>query len=139
MGGSSSPPAVYAVDMDAATSKSGWHSGAVLAFLLGVASVGLFLLALTGVPAMVLGFRSLRAVNASDGRFRGARLAVAGMILGGIGTLLTVVGIAAVVFLRVQVDSRRMTCTDNLRQIGIALNKYADTHDRFPAATSGPA
>ena len=55
-------------------------------FLLGLAS--LYFWALTGVPALILSFVGLRAVNMSDGKLSGARLAVAGLVMGGVGNML---------------------------------------------------
>ena len=111
------------------------HPDAWLSFLLGVSSLALGLLVLTGLPALLIGLRGLREINRSDGALRGARLAVAGMILGGVGTLTTVLGVAAIVILNVTATSRRVECVNNLRQIGIALNKCADAQDFYPAAT----
>src|SRR4029077_5214626 len=103
---------------------------------LGLSSFALGLLALTGVPALVIGLRALRAVNPSDGRLRGGRPAVAGMALGGLATLTTAVGVAAILALRAQDASRRVECANHLRLIGSSLYKYADAHGSFPAATS---
>jgi prepilin-type processing-associated H-X9-DG protein len=115
------------------------HRAALASFLLGLASFGLCLLGLTGVPALVLGLRGLRAVNTSDGRLRGARLAVAGMVLGGLATLVTVAGVAALFVVRWQYASMRITCVNNLREMGVALTKYGEAHKRFPSATQNPA
>jgi prepilin-type processing-associated H-X9-DG protein len=112
------------------------HRIAVVSFVLGLASLGLLIL--TGVPALLLGLRGLREVNASDGRLRGARLAIAGMILGGLGTLVTLLGAFVIIAVELRLKSTRAECINNLRQIGVALNKYADTHRRFPAATRDP-
>src|SRR6185369_5586939 len=111
---------------------------ALLSFLLGLSSVALCLLALTGVPALVVGLRGLRAVHLSDGRFRGARLALAGMLLGGLGTVATALGVAAIVVLRLQESSWRVGCAENLRQLGVSLKKYAEAHETFPPATRTP-
>jgi prepilin-type processing-associated H-X9-DG protein len=107
---------------------------AVASLLLGLAS--LLGGCVTGVPALVLGLRGLRAVNASDGRLRGRRLAFAGMALGACGTAVTVVGFTLAVMFHLREKSHRDTCADNLRQIGVALNAYAADHrDRFPPGT----
>jgi prepilin-type processing-associated H-X9-DG protein len=106
----------------------------VASLLLGLASLGLC--AVTGVPALVLGLRGLRAVNASDGRLRGRPLALAGMALGACGTAATVLGLAAVVLLPLREKSNRTACANDLRQIGLALNAYAARNgDRFPPGT----
>ena len=115
------------------TTPANVSRAAVASFLLGLAS--LFLLVLTGIPAMVLGLRGLRAVNASDGRLLGRRLAVAGLALGGLGTLLTVLGVGGIVALKLREASNRTMSLNNLRQIGVALNKYADAHGHFPSGT----
>jgi hypothetical protein len=110
------------------------HPDAWLSFFLGLASLALLLLALTGLPALLIGLRGLRAINRSDGALGGARLAVAGMILGGVGTLATILGIAAIWILRAEENSRYVECINHLRQIGVALNKYADQNGSFPPA-----
>ena len=124
--------------MSTPPSASRLHPAALASFLLGLASFGLCLLGLSGLPALVLGLRGLRGVNASDGRLRGVRLAVAGMVLGGLGTLITMVGVGAIIALHWQRTSIRATCTNNLRQMGVALNKYAEAHGSFPSATQTP-
>jgi prepilin-type processing-associated H-X9-DG protein len=111
------------------------HRDALISFLLGLSSVGLLLLVVTGVPAMILGLRGLRAVNSGGGQWRGARLAIAGMALGLIGTVVTLVGAGLIVAWELRASSARAECTNHLREIGVALNKYADARERFPAAT----
>src|SRR5262249_22085732 len=98
---------------------------AAASLALGLASVVLF--ALTGVPALVLGLRGLRAVNASEGRLKGRRLAVAGMALGAAGTLATLAGVCAIIFLRLNADSTRLECANHLRQIGQAVHRYSES------------
>ena len=72
--------------MEQTTPRSGLHLGALLSFLLGVASFALCLLAVAWLPALLIGYRSLRTVNASGGKRSGAWLAVGGMVLGGLAT-----------------------------------------------------
>src|SRR5262245_44491846 len=110
--------------------RPGLHYGALLSFLLGVASFALCLLALSGLPALLIGYRSLRAVNASGGQRSGAWLAVGGMVLGGLGTLTTLVGVVALVIVQLQIRGAATTCQDNLRQVGLSLNTYAKEHER---------
>jgi prepilin-type processing-associated H-X9-DG protein len=107
---------------------------AVVAFVLGVSS--LFLSVATALPALYVGFRAVRAINSSDGRLRGRRLAVAGLILGSVTTLVTILGSAALLLLFIQDKSHLAGCTNNLRLIGQAVNRYSDHHDeQFPPGT----
>lgn len=113
----------------AATSRA-----AVASLVLGLLSP---LLALLGsVPALVLGTNALRAINAADGRLGGRRMALAGLTLGAVVTVLSVLGIVALVVLRLAMYRSLVSCTDNLRAIGLALDQYHDTnHNFFPTGT----
>ena len=99
-----------------------------------VLSVILGLLCL-GVPALLLGYWGLREVNESDGRIKGRRLAVAGMILGGLGTLLCLAGVPAVWIVGLREKANRAACRNNLRVIGLAVNLYHGPRGPFPAGT----
>ena len=107
--------------------------GAVVSLVLGAASP--LLLFLTGVPALWVGLISLRTINAAGGRLRGRRLAVAGMVLGGLGCAASVLGLLVIVFTTLQVRSQRLECLNNLRQVGDAVLKYEDAHKAFPPGT----
>jgi prepilin-type processing-associated H-X9-DG protein len=106
---------------------------ALLGAILGIAS--LFFLALAGVPAMILGLYGLRDINASEGLLRGRLLAVAGMVLGALSTLLCVLGIIALVLMTVREKANRTVCQNNLRQLGQTLNQYEDVQGAFPEGT----
>ncbi|HEY7426258.1 MAG TPA: DUF1559 domain-containing protein [Gemmataceae bacterium] len=115
-------------------SESRLSKTAVAAFVLGVSS--LLLSIATALPALYVGFRAVRAINISDGRLRGRRLAVAGLVLGSVTTLVTVLGSAALVLLLVQDKSHLAGCANNLRLIGQAVNRYSDHNDgQFPPGT----
>lgn len=69
---------------------------AVASLILGILSVVLFLNFLTGIPALILGFRALKNIKASQGRIVGKRMAVTGISSAALGMLLCVVaGITA--------------------------------------------
>jgi Protein of unknown function (DUF1559)/Domain of unknown function (DUF4190) len=106
---------------------------AVVCFVFGALSP--VLLILTGIPALWMGVRALRVINASDGRLRGRRLAVAGMVLGGIGCAAFVFGSLALVFVELRVRSQRLECLNNLRQIGGAVLNYQGANNAFPPGT----
>jgi prepilin-type processing-associated H-X9-DG protein len=107
---------------------------AVAGFVLGLLSVAALLLLITGLPALVVGWLALRQINGSDGRLRGHRLAIAGMVLGAAGTLLTVVGVVALVLYHMREMADRTACQDNLRRIGQAVFGYEEKHREFPPA-----
>jgi prepilin-type processing-associated H-X9-DG protein len=107
---------------------------AVVAFVLGVASPIFSVVA--ALPAMYIGLQAVRAINSSGGQLRGHRLAIVGMILGAAMTLVTAIGCVALALLYLQDRSQVTVCTNNLRQIGQAVNTYSDHHiGHFPPAT----
>jgi prepilin-type processing-associated H-X9-DG protein len=105
-------------------------TAALASFLLGIASVPLLLLA--GLPALFVGYRALYAINASEGRLTGRRLAVAGMVLGALMTLVSIAGFVVIIFVHLGQKSRLVECANNLRRIGEAVNLY---HDATPLKT----
>ncbi|MFO0845514.1 MAG: DUF1559 domain-containing protein [Gemmataceae bacterium] len=107
-----------------------------LSLLLGLAALPLFFL---GLPALVVGVRALRAINSSDGALRGARLVQVGLAAAVGGLALPALGLVAMLAVSAQTASRRVECANHLREIGLALNRYADAHGTFPPATSAPA
>lgn len=106
---------------------------AVLCFVFGLLSPAL--LFLTGVPALWMGIHALRQINTSEGRLHGRRLAVAGMILGGLGCVAAVFGSFAIVFVELRARSQRLECLNNLRQIGGAVLNYQSINNAFPPGT----
>jgi prepilin-type processing-associated H-X9-DG protein len=103
---------------------------ALASFLLGLASP-----LVTGIPALALGIRGLRRINASEGLLRGRRLAVAGIFLGAFGTAFFALWIGWLVFSKLWAVSNRVTCLNNLRRIGLAVNEYDFVHQTFPPGT----
>ncbi len=109
-------------------------TAALVTFVLGVSSLVFSLV--TALPALYIGVRAVRAINTSDERIGGRRLAIAGMAIAGFTLLATVLGFTALVLLNVQEKSYRVGCTNNLRTIGEAVNAFSDLHEgHFPAAT----
>jgi prepilin-type processing-associated H-X9-DG protein len=91
---------------------------------------------LAGVVALFLGFVALRLINQSDGFLRGRRPAVAGMVLGGLGTLgVCALSIVASWLLQTREVAAKVDCKNNLRVIGLAVSAYHDEHAQYPAAT----
>jgi prepilin-type processing-associated H-X9-DG protein len=102
--------------------------------VLGVSS--LFFLIAAALPALYFGIQAIREINTSDGRLRGHRLAITGLVLAGVITLVTVVGFVALVLLLLQEKNQLAGCTNNLRQLGLATARYRDHHqDYYPPGT----
>jgi prepilin-type processing-associated H-X9-DG protein len=105
---------------------------ALVAFVLGLSSLSPLSI-LTALPALYVGIQALRALNRSEGQLRGHRLALAGLILGAVVTLVGVISVPAMVLLLVQEKSQEAGCKNNLRQIGESIQRYYDHNDKtFP-------
>jgi Protein of unknown function (DUF1559) len=107
---------------------------AVASFVLGLLALPLNIFA--GLPALLVGYRSLYAINASEGRLGGRPLAVTGMALGVVGCLIGVGFGVFLLFSYLGAASARADCANNLRQMGAALEKYQENHGGlYPAGT----
>jgi hypothetical protein len=84
---------------------------------------------------LVIGYYGLRAVNTSEGRLHGRRLAVAGMMLAAAALLADLLGGGAYLVLHVRTTSQRAECANNLRQMGLALGSYYDRAGTLPPGT----
>lgn len=80
-----SPPLTYAPRPAPATPTNG---KAIAALVLGILSPVLCYV-LTGIPAIVLGVKARREIRSSNGTQAGDGLALAGLVLGIVGTALT--------------------------------------------------
>lgn len=113
-------------------SRLSW--AAILAFLLGASSVRLSLA--TALPALLVGILALRAINRSDGRLYGHRLALAGLALGAVVSLISLVGVGIMLVLRMQENALNVNCKNNLRQLGQAMQEYSNHNDnQYPPGT----
>jgi hypothetical protein len=108
----------------------------ILGFTLGLLAPCLQILA--GLPAIYFSFYGLRQVYQSDGQLGGERLAQAGLILGGLGTLISLVGFGLVLAMPWFARARQAESMNRLRLIGEALGAYSQNDDRLPAATRDP-
>lgn len=122
--------------MNAATPTTARPSQAlaIASLVLGILSVTC-LLVLTGIPAIITGHQAYGRARRSPERYAGAGLAMAGLILGYLSILLTVV--AAGAFLPAMASARSqaqsIACVNNLKQVGLAVRLYANDHKEvFP-------
>ena len=58
------------------------------AFILGILSIACFHL-LTGIPAVLIGYKARHKIRGANGQLAGDNLALAGIIMGAIGIVLT--------------------------------------------------
>jgi len=95
----------------APTATSGTATTSLVLGILSLVCLGF----LSGIPAMILGRRATREIDASGGRIGGSGVATAGFVTGLIGTLLSVVGVVlfiGIVALGTSIESEfQQTCT----------------------------
>jgi prepilin-type processing-associated H-X9-DG protein len=92
----------------------------------------------TGLPAIILGSMGLSEIGRGGGRIDGKGMAIAGIILGAIGSLFTVfVVLIALLLPAVQAardSARRLQCASNLRQIGLGIAGILNQKNHYPPA-----
>src|SRR5581483_3950240 len=98
----------------------------------GVLSIFFGLIA--SIPAFLLSARALREIKADPARIGGRRVAMAGILTGGAGLILTpILMICVVQVLRDRIH--RADDAANLRRIGEAMFAYSGDHnERLPPA-----
>jgi hypothetical protein len=110
---------------------------AVVSLVLGVLSFCTLLLA--GLPAALLGFLALNDIKKGRGRVKGKGLAITGLVLGLVNTLLTCACVPLSILLwpavqNVTETSARIQSQNNLKQISLAMLNYNDVNGCFPPA-----
>jgi len=135
------------------SSRLAWAS-----MLLGAASVVCLLNCVTGLPAVWLGVAALREIDRSRGKLSGTGLAIGGILLGLLGTVIAAGGLTLFIVkpalqnveqagqqtLREIADKRDQAvahqhsvadpCRIHLRQVAVALMVYREEHRTFPPA-----
>ena len=86
-------------------------------------------IAFIGFPlACVFGILALDQIRRSGGRITGRGQAISGVTIGTVGVLLQVAMILPAIA-SAREEARLVQCMNNLKQIGLAINLYADAHD----------
>jgi hypothetical protein len=86
-----------------------------------------------GLSAIILGVLGLNDIKNPSKRVTGKGTAKTGVALGSVAIIVTVLSVLGAEGLE---PSRFARCSNNLKQLGLALHKYASQHGAFPPAAS---
>lgn len=120
-----------------APKTSGMATAALILAILGLCTC------ITAPIGLVLGIIALAQTN-RDPQLQGRGMAIAGMIIGGLITLVALIalvvafligGISVPAFVRAREAAIQTNCMSNVKQLGMAMQMYASDYDaHFPAA-----
>lgn len=110
---------------------------AVAALIFGILAFPCSFLAIAGIPAVICALIALRGIGRSEGAVGGKGLAIGGLVLGGLGILLTApVGyFSYMAYVKIGETRDRIVETNNMRQIGLALHSYESAYGLLPPQT----
>lgn len=117
------------------TAKGPEKGLAIASLVLGLASIVLCLSVFTGIPAIICGHIARSRAVRLPARYGGAALAMAGLVLGYVSLIFSLVMLAVLLpaLAKIRPVPRMTTCQNNLRQIGLAFKVWALDHgDQYP-------
>jgi hypothetical protein len=98
-----------------------------MSLVLGILSICLTVI--TGLPAVLLGVIALMVIAGGGGRVRGTGLAIAGVVLGLLGSLLLIPE-----YLAVRSSASRVENANHLKQMALAMHNFNDATGQLPPA-----
>jgi prepilin-type processing-associated H-X9-DG protein len=99
----------------------------------GIPVVILIAFCVAGLPAIIFGTLGLRDIKSANMPVMGKGNAIAGIVLGSLTTILTMLTPLVV---EGRESSRRAICTNNLKEIAIAMWNYESAFGTFPPAAT---
>lgn len=110
---------------------------AIISLVLGI--LGLFTCGTTAIIGLFFGIVALFRVKGSGGTLTGSGLAIAGIVVSGVFTMMIPIFIAMLLPALAAAKGRAQTimCVNNEKQLAIALRMYADKNsNNFPSPTT---
>jgi prepilin-type processing-associated H-X9-DG protein len=113
---------------------------AIASLALGISSLLCSILA--GVPAIIFGILGLADINNPRKRVSGKGLAISGIVLGSVTSFMMCILVPVLIALLLPAvqaareAARRAQCTNNLKQIALAMFNYQSTYACFPPAAT---